>query len=84
VEERGFYEAALRALGLHGDANEEFDARDMILDEATAEAIDDLREDMCQMQLAMQQVNRKLETLTKRIAKLNEQIGDRKAVDALR
>ena len=76
MEDRGFYEAALRESGLHGDANDEFDARDLILDEATAKAIDDLREDMRQMQLAIQQVNRKLETMARRVGKLERKLEE--------
>lgn len=76
MEERGYYEAALRHAGLDGDANHEFDAHELILDEATAEAIDDLREEVRQLQLAIQQISRKLETIGRRVGKLEKRLEE--------
>lgn len=79
MEERGFYEAALRQAGLHGDASDEFDAREMILDEATAEAVDALREDVRQLQLAIQTGNRAIERMAAKMRKLEERIAELEA-----
>lgn len=68
MEDRGFYEAALREYALHGDAATEFETQD--------EIIDTLREEVRQLQLAMQMSNRKAETLESRLRKIEQRVSD--------
>lgn len=68
MEDRGFYEAALREYALHGDAATEFESQD--------EIIDDLRETVKQLQLAVQMSNRKAEALDSRLRKIEQRVSD--------
>jgi hypothetical protein len=66
MEDRGYYEAALRADIGDDDISAEF----LIADEATAEAVEGLQEEIRQLQLALQMVQRKAEIQAKKLTKL--------------
>lgn len=66
MEERGYYDAAMRM----EDVDDYLAGDLLITDEATAEAVESLQEDIRQLQLSLQMDRRKMEILMKRLSKL--------------